>query len=90
MPFEEVPHIVSARHVGGLRLHLKFRDGVQGVVDLRTHLRTFSGVLAVLKDPAFVARVRVVGGTIWWPGDIDLDPIVLHCAVRGVPIPTYD
>jgi len=84
--------IVAVRHLGGHRLWLRFEDGVEGEVDLRDVIEEFPGVLAALLDPAFVARVRVHPefGTITWPGELDLDPVVLYCAVRGVPVPTYE
>jgi hypothetical protein len=84
--------IVAVRHLGGHRLWLRFEDGVEGEVDLRDVVEEFRGVLAALLDPAFVAQVRVHPefGTITWPGELDLDPVVLYCAVRGVPVPTSD
>ena len=83
-------HIVSARHVGGHVVRLRFEDGVEGDVDLRGFLGEFTGVFAPLADPAFVARVTINEmRTITWPGDLDLDPVVLYCAVRGIPVPTY-
>jgi len=86
-----LPHIVSARHVAGHLVHLRFEDGVEGDVDLRDVIGSFSGVLAPLADPKFVAKVFVnERRTITWPGELDLDPIVLHCAVQGVPVPTYE
>jgi hypothetical protein len=47
-------------------------------------------VLAPLADSAFVAKVRVDPelGTVTWPGELDLDPVVLTCAVKGIPVPT--
>jgi Protein of unknown function (DUF2442) len=84
--------IVEARHLGGHRLWLRFDDGLQGEVDLYQVVGDFPGVLSALLDPAFVAQVRVHPefGTITWPGDLDLDPVVLYCAVKGIPVPTYD
>lgn len=84
--------IVSARPAGGLRLHLRFDDGVEGEVDLREVIGEFKGLLAPLMDPAYVAQVRVEPGqgTVSWPNGVDLDEVVLYCAVRGVPVPSYD
>lgn len=84
--------VVSARAVGGLRLHLRFDDGVEGEVDLRSVIREFKGNLARLADPEYVAQVRVSPelGTVTWPNGVDLDEVVLYCAVRGVPVPSYE
>ncbi len=84
--------IVFARALGGLRLHLKFSDGVEGDVDLRQVIRKFEGLLAPLADPAYVALVSVNPelGTVTWPNGVDLDELVLYCAVRGIAVPTYE
>lgn len=76
--------IVSAKSMGGHRLHLCFEDGVEGVVDLGPIL-TFLGIFAPLKDPAYFAQVRVDPelGSVSWPNGADLDPDVLYA--RLVP-----
>lgn len=39
-------------------------------------------------DPAYFSQVRVdeEAGTIVWPNGADLDPLVLHSKVTGIPI----
>lgn len=73
--------------VGEFRLHLRFEDGVEGVVDLASHL-SFRGIFQPLKDPAYFARVTVdkESGTVTWPNGADLDPDVLYSRVTGSPI----
>ncbi len=92
MKSAELKDVVAVRHLGGHRIWLRFEDGIEGEIDLRKVVREFSGVLAGLRDPGFVAEVRVHPefGTITWPGELDLDPVVLYCAVKGIPVPTYD
>ena len=82
--------VVEVRHLGDHRLRLRFDDGVEGELDLAPRL-TFDGVFAPLKDPLYFARVRVEreGGTICWPNDADIDPVVLYSWVTGKPIPDY-
>ena len=84
--------IVFARALGGHRLHLRFDDGVEGEVDLRRVIPEFKGLLAPLADPAYVAQVSVNPevGTVTWPNGVDLDEVVLYCAVRGIAVPTYE
>jgi hypothetical protein len=79
--------IVAAKAVGDYRLHLRFEDGVEGVVDLAPHL-TFRGVFEPLRDPEYFAQVRVDAdlGTVVWPNGVDLDPDVLYGRVTGTPI----
>ena len=53
--------IVAAQALGDYRLHLRFEDGVEGVVDLAPDL-SFRGVFEPLRDPAYFALVRVDAG----------------------------
>jgi hypothetical protein len=78
--------IVAAKAVGDCRLHLRFEDGVEGVVDLAPHL-TFRGVFEPLRDHEYFAQVRVDAdlGTVVWPNGADLDPDVLYGRVIGTP-----
>jgi len=68
-------------------LHLRFEDGVEGVVDLAPHL-SFRGVFEPLRDPEYFAQVRVDAdlGTVVWPNGADLDPDVLYGRVTGTQI----
>lgn len=91
MPSSRIQHVVAVTHRGGHIVHLRFDDGVEGDIDLRPVVEPFTGVLAPLADPAFVAQVRVHPefGTITWPGELDLDPVVLYYAVKGIPVPDF-
>ena len=79
--------IVAAKAVGDYRLHLRFEDGVEGVVDLARHM-TFRGVIEPLRDHEYFAQVRVDAGlgTVVWPNGADLDPDVPYGRVTGTPI----
>lgn len=78
-------NITSAVPIGGYWLKLTFSNGDKGEIDLSQHIQ-FLRVLAPLADPAFFQRVFVDHGTICWPGEIDLDPIVMHHLTMGIPI----
>ena len=72
--------IVAADPLDNYRLHLRFEDGVEGVVDLAGHL-SFRGVFERLRDPAWFAQVRVDPelGSVARPNGADLpDPDVLR------------
>jgi hypothetical protein len=79
--------IVAANAFNNYRLHLRFEDGVEGVVDLAPIL-SFRGVFEPLKDPAYFAQVRVDPelGSVVWPNGADLDPDVLYGRLTGTPV----
>ena len=70
---------------GSRRLRLTFSNGNSGVLDLAQQVQ-FIGTLAPLSDPAFFRQAFVAHGTVCWPGDIDMDPMVLHQLTMGLPI----
>jgi len=82
-----IPSVVSVEQTGPYRLRLRFDDGAEGDIDVRS-TTTFEGVFEPLSDPASFSRVRVDedAGTIVWPNGADLDPLVLHSKVTGIPI----
>lgn len=76
--------IIEVQLRGGSRLFLRFDDGAEGEVDI-AEVVPFKGVFALLRDPAFFARVSVNHdwGTICWPHDLDLAPEPLYERVTG-------
>jgi hypothetical protein len=84
------PEVVEVSYVRGHVVHVRFDDGASGDLDLSKHL-DFRGVFAPLRDPAYVAKVRVDedGGTIAWPNEADIDPVVLYHYVTGKPMPQW-
>jgi hypothetical protein len=83
--------VTKVRPLDRYRLHLRFEDGVEGVVDLEKLIR-FEGVFAPLRDPSFFEQVAVDPelGAICWPNGADLDPDVLYSHVTGVPLPSFE
>lgn len=74
-------HLIQITRVEPLAPHwlrLWFSDGSVHDVDVGDALQWLRGVVDVHGDPDLFARVRVNGGTIEWPGGLDLDPVVLH------------
>ena len=84
--------VVFARPLGAHRVHLRFDDGLEGDLDLDPVIGEFTGVFAPLADPAEFSLLRVhpEGGTICWPNGADIDPVVLYCALRGIPVPNFE
>ncbi len=79
---EELVDITDVEVIGDYRLRLTFADGTVGDVDFSE--REWRGVFAPLADPAEFARVEVdaEGGTISWPGGLDMAPEPLYAEAR--------
>lgn len=77
-----VPVVVAAKALPGFRLHLAFKDGTAGEIDLASQL--FGQVFEPLKDERYFAQVRVNHelGTIVWPNEADFAPEFLYDEVR--------
>ena len=82
--------VVAVQPLPEHRLHVRFDDGVEGVIDV-AQLVEFTGVFEPLRDSAFFAqaRARAELGTVCWPNDADLDSDVLHATIAGVAIHPY-
>jgi hypothetical protein len=79
--------IVEAQAREAHKLHVRFADGVEGVVDISKYV-SFTGVFAPLRDPEYFRRMQVDPelGTVVWPNGSDVDPDVLYSDVTGSPL----
>jgi hypothetical protein len=79
---DQLVDITDVEVVGDYRLRLSFADGTVGDVDFSE--REWRGVFEPLSDPAEFARVEVDadGGTISWPGGLDMAPEPLYAEAR--------
>ena len=71
--------VVEVKPEPGRRLFVRFRDGVQGHVQLAAEELT--GVLTPLADAEFFERACVDQGAVTWPGEIDLAPDAMYAEV---------
>jgi hypothetical protein len=91
----ELIEITDVRPLEGRWLRLWFSDGSVKDVDLRPMLER-GGVFTPLRDDRerfCQVRVNEDTGTIEWPGEIDLDPLVLyglHEPATGPPLSRRD
>lgn len=78
----DIVKIVSVKHVGEFRLHLRFSDGTEGEQDFSDIVAQNGPMMAPLKDPAFFAQVFLEAGVLTWPNGFDLDSIAPHREMR--------
>ncbi len=77
-----IMRVVDVAVAGPHALRLRFDDGLEGEVDLRSHL--IGPVFVPLRESAYFARVRLDErcGTVVWPNEADFAPEFLHDLVR--------
>jgi hypothetical protein len=83
--------VVDARYLGGHTVWLRFDDGVEGQVELAAALR--SPALRRLREASDFSRFDVDGGTLVWPGGLDIAPERLYelvCAQNGYALRSSD
>lgn len=83
--------IVEVQPLEDCHLRLRFEDDVEGVVDI-SQIIDFTGVFAPLQDREYFVKVYVNPelGTICWPNEADIDPVVLYGIVTGEPLPRLE
>jgi hypothetical protein len=82
------PKLVEVKPLEDYKLRLRFNDGAEGTFDF-AGVVGFHGMFEKLRDPVFFSRARIsrdVWKTLEWPGEIDLDPVVLYSDVTGKSI----
>ncbi len=78
----ELLDVVDVRHVRDYVVWLRFEDGTEGEVDLRSSLR--GPIFEPLRDVEYFKQVRVDPelGTIVWPNGADIAPETLYARLR--------
>jgi hypothetical protein len=72
-----IPEIMDAKPLGGFRVWIRFRSGLQGDVDLSRY--TTSGpVFEPLAEESFFQKFTIQGGTLAWPNGADIAPERLY------------
>ena len=82
------PKLIGVIPLEKYKLSLRFHDGSEGIFDFAKAVG-FHGVFEKLRDPDFFRRARIsrdVWKTLEWPGEIDLDPVVIYSKVTGKQI----
>ena len=79
------PHVKAARVLDDYELEVSFENGEFRRFDVKPYLDR--GIFARLRNLAVFQTVRVVAGSIEWPGGLDLsyDTLYLGGQVIGAP-----
>ncbi|HXU34872.1 MAG TPA: DUF2442 domain-containing protein [Blastocatellia bacterium] len=77
-----LPHVVSVRALEDYEVEVTFENGERRIFDVKPYMT--HGVFTRLKDRSLFEAVRVVAGSIEWPGEIDLSYETLY--IQGQPI----
>ena len=72
--------VAEVRVVGDYAVFVRFKDGLEGVVRFLPGF--FRGVFSHLSDQAKFRQVTVVGGSVTWPGELDLAPDAMHEEIK--------
>lgn len=76
------PYVQSVRPLDDYRLEVSFVNGERRVFDVKPYL--YRGVFVRLQNRALFQSVRVVAGSVEWPGGLDLAYDTLY--LEGQPI----
>jgi len=77
-------HVNDVTILDDYKLHLRFSNGVKGVVDLQGEL--YGEVFEPLRDPGLFRQVFLTSRTIEWPNGADFAPEFLLSLVQ-IPEP---
>lgn len=77
------PYVTAAKPLEDFELLLTFSNGEQRIFDAKPYLD--KGVFKRLRERNTFTGVRVVSGSVEWPGEIDLSYDTLY--LESLPVP---
>lgn len=85
----ELIRVRQVHPLENLRAHFVFTDGSERDIDLEQYLHgpVFE---PIRNDPELFRNMFVEGGTITWPGEVDIDPDTLYYGDEDPPWVKYD
>lgn len=76
--------VIEANALPEYRLWLRFSDGSEGEIDLRSFiLQDSRSIVSTLRDPEKFAAMRVMTDTVVWDNGFDLAPEYLYANATG-------
>ncbi len=76
------PYVLSVEPLDGYRLDLMFENAERRIFDVKPYLRR--GIFARLQNRATFRAVRVIAGSVEWPGELDLSYDTLYLESQPV------
>ncbi len=70
------PYVKTVQALSDYRLALVFENGEYRIFDLKPYLQR--GVFSKLENPGRFQAVRVVAGSLEWPGELDVSYDTLY------------
>jgi hypothetical protein len=80
------PYVKRVRPLDDYQLEMVFENGEHRIFDVKPYLR--HGVFVRLQNRAIFQAVRVVAGSVEWPGELDLSYDTLYLESRPILAPT--
>jgi len=82
------PHIKSVHPLDDYELEVSFENGESRRFDVKPYLGR--GIFVRLRDPALFRGVRVIAGSIEWPGGLDLSYDTVYVDGRPIVAPALE
>lgn len=83
-----IPKIVSVKPLEGFKLHLKYNDGIEGIVDL-SHLKG-KGIFVWWEYDNNFSKVFIdKSGAIVWNEDLDIDSLSCYLKITNQTFEEY-
>lgn len=79
------PYVKQVHPLDDYRLEMVFENGEHRIFDAKPYLSR--GVFSSLQNRAIFQSVRVVAGSVEWPGEIDLSYDTLYLESRPIAAP---
>ncbi len=79
---EKIPFLTEVKPLEKYRLHVKFSDGAQGIVNLSDFAG--KGVFALWNDYSQFEKVKIgTSGELVWSDEVDMDGLGIYLKLTG-------